>query len=121
MRTPEQIAADSAAEAAEIANRPARSFRADVEEFFQHCHDRLTKLESGGAIVDEDGNSLAGKIRTFEQRILQVETVQAENTSNLVRLSDLVQTQLGGINQRLANIETGKHDAGGPDTKNKNK
>lgn len=106
MKTPQQIEADSAAEAAEIANRPARSFRTDMENLLTEFHDRLTKCETAGtAGTDEDGNSLAGKVRTFESRILAVETLQAENTSNILRVTDLVQTQLAGATSRIAALE----------------
>ena len=102
MKTPEQIAADAAAEAAEAATTPARSFRLDIEE-------RLAALEEGGGAaadaVDEEGNSLAGKIRTFEQRILAVESIQAENTSSILRVSELVTTQLAGATARIALLE----------------
>lgn len=107
MRTEQQIAADNAAEAAEAALRPARSFRGDVEEMLAGLHDRLTKCEAGVSVgsVDDEGSSLAGKIRTFEARILAVETVQAENTSNILRVTDLVQTQLAGATSRIAALE----------------
>lgn len=88
----------------ETAERPARSFRAEIEQ-------RLEALEAGsngasaGAGDDGQGNSLVGLVRTHDARLTQLETIQAENTSNILRLSDLVQTQLAGAVARIAQLE----------------
>jgi len=118
MKSPEQIAAEAnvrdmmekiaaansileqANAAAAAANEGAgvESFRTTVEKQLAECYSRLKTLEAGGAAgLDSQGNSLEGKIRTFEGRILAVETVQAENTSSLLRMADVVSAQAGRI------------------------
>jgi hypothetical protein len=41
----------------------------------------------------------------------QLEAVQADNTSNILRLSELVQTQLGGAVSRIAALEVASRPA----------
>jgi len=79
----------------EILEVPADSFRTAVEG-------RLAALESnqggadsvriGEAGADTEGNSLAGIVRTCEARVSQAEGTLAENTSAILRLTDLVKS-----------------------------
>jgi hypothetical protein len=101
---------DVIAAAEEILEPIAESFRTIIEN-------RLAKLEGGpapaiaGDSVDGDGNSLAGRVRVLESRMAQLEAVQADNTSNILRLSELVQTQLGGAVSRIAALEVASRPA----------
>jgi hypothetical protein len=75
---------------------------------------RLANLEAGvppghqppaGDVTDEDGNSLAGRVRVLEARMMQLETIQAENTANILKLSELCQAQYAGAVARIAALE----------------
>jgi hypothetical protein len=88
--------------------RPALSFRELIER-------RLEALEGTalpgmaprqvGDITDEEGNSLAGRVRVLEARMMQLETIQAENTSNILKMSELCQFQYAGVVARIAALE----------------
>jgi CBS domain containing-hemolysin-like protein len=80
-------------------NSASGSWRTDTDT-------RLEALEKGhGPKGDDtgDGDSLAGLVRTQADRIKQLETIQAENTSAILRLADqvaaLVKSQPAPVNQ----------------------
>lgn len=88
---------------------PPISFRTVTETvleqyhaILEHCHNRLTRLELN---QPGTGDSAAGLLRTFEERIRQVETIQAENTSNILRVTELFQLQLAAHSETLARLE----------------
>lgn len=75
----------------EIVNGDER--QAAAESFRDTTETRLAALEGkpGHGPQDEttaDGDNIAGILRTFEARILQMETLVAENTSANLRLAD---------------------------------
>jgi cell division GTPase FtsZ len=62
------------------------SFRGMIESLLEDIHRRMCAIEAGAG----GGDSAAGLLRTFDERIKQLETITAENTSSILRLSDLV-------------------------------
>lgn len=83
------------------------------ESFRETTEARLGKLESstgtvpvaGADFVDEAGNSLTGRVRVLEARMEQLEAIQATNTENILKLSELCQTQYAGAAARIAALE----------------
>ena len=72
---------------------PADSFRGNVER-------RLDALESGSG-----GDTAAGLIRTYEARIKQMETLVSENTSQLLKVTELFTTQVANLTKRVETLE----------------
>lgn len=131
MKSPEQLAAEklvadaqaalaAATAAQEAANAqaaavaagekdPAESFRTTTERQLAECYSRIKTLEAGGAAgLDSQGNSLEGKIRTFESRIMATETNVAENTSANLKLADIMTAhanQIAALTARLTALE----------------
>jgi uncharacterized coiled-coil protein SlyX len=81
------------------------SFRDDVEarlnalESSQAAAAEADRARIGAAGADPEGNSLVGLVRTCEARVSQVETGIAENTSAVLRLTGLVESQAATIAQ----------------------
>ena len=105
----EQANAQATAQAEAAVADPGASFRTTTEKQIAECYSRIKTLEAGGAAgLDSQGNSLEGKIRTFESRILATETVQAENVSSLLRMADAMTAQankIAALEARVAALE----------------
>jgi hypothetical protein len=87
----------------EVIEQPSVSFRTQVEEMLEKHHGRLSQLEDGAG--QESGDSVRGLLRTFEARITQVETVQADNTSAILRVSESFQKQLETQAASIADLQ----------------